>query len=218
MSTKAIRFFALAAVSVMIKNIVFDIGNVLVDFRWREYIKSFGVTDEEFDRIVAATVYSSAWSEFDRGILSEEEVLESFYAADPDMKELIYKIFSKINGLLTQFDYAKDWIRDLQKRGFKVYCLSNMSYKAVDECAEALDFIPLLDGSILSCDVKLCKPEREIYELLFKKYDLVPGECLFIDDLEKNINAAIACGMKGHVFKDKADADAAIDEIVAAEV
>ncbi len=203
---------------VMIKNIVFDIGNVLVAFRWREFLQEAGLTDKEIERVAAATVYTKAWNEMDRGVLSEEEIFNAFVSNDPEIGDMIRRVFSNIDGMLTQFDYTKGWIEDLQKRGFKVYCLSNMSYKAVDECAEALNFIPLLDGAILSCDVKLCKPEREIYELLFTEFGLVPGECLFIDDLEKNINAAIACGMKGHVFKDKADADAAIEEIVAAVV
>ena len=202
----------------MIRNIVFDIGNVLVAFRWHEFLQEAGLTDEEIDRVAAATVYTKEWNEMDRGVLSEEEVFDAFVSNDPEIGDMIRRVFSNIDGMLKQFDYTKGWIEDLKKRGFKVYCLSNMSYKAVDECAEALNFIPLLDGAILSCDVKLCKPNPEIYKLLFTEFGLVPGECLFIDDLEKNINAAIACGMKGHVFKDKATADAAIDEIVAASV
>ena len=202
----------------MIRNIVFDIGNVLVAFRWHEFLQEAGLTDEEIDRVAAATVYTKEWNEMDRGVLSEEEVFDAFVSNDPEIGDMIRRVFSNIDGMLKQFDYTKGWIEDLKKRGFKVYCLSNMSYKAVDECAEALNFIPMLDGAILSCDVKLCKPEEEIYKLLFSEFGLVPGECLFIDDLEKNINAAIACGMKGHVFKDKATADAAIDEIVAASV
>ena len=202
----------------MIRNIVFDIGNVLVAFRWHEFLREAGLTDEEIDRVAAATVYTKEWNEMDRGVLSEEEVFNGFVSNDPEIGDMIRRVFSNIDGMLKQFDYTKGWIEDLKKRGFKVYCLSNMSYKAVDECAEALNFIPMLDGAILSCDVKLCKPDPEIYKLLFTEFGLVPGECLFIDDLEKNINAAIACGMKGHVFKDKATADAAIDEIVAASV
>ena len=90
--------------------------------------------------------------------------------------------------MLKQYDYTKGWIKSLQAEGFKVYCLSNMSHKSVRENADALDFIPLTDGTILSCDYNIIKPEKAIYDLLFDKFNLIPSECVFIDDVKRNID------------------------------
>lgn len=201
----------------MIKNIVFDIGNVLVEFGWGPFFSKFQLTREEYDRIAKATVYSPAWNEIDRGVLSEEEVLDLFIANDPEMEERFREIYSDFNGLLRQYDYTKDWIKDLQSRGFKVYCLSNMSFKSVRENADALDFIPMLDGAILSCYYKLIKPQPEIYELLFSKYELNPCECIFFDDLPRNILAAQKMGMQGVVFESKEQAERELASIISQE-
>ena len=67
----------------MIKNIVFDIGNVLVEFGWKPYFDKFNLTPEEFERLVNATVKSNVWNEMDRGAVSEEEILNAYIANDP---------------------------------------------------------------------------------------------------------------------------------------
>lgn len=201
----------------MIKNIIFDIGNVLVGFDWKEYFHGLGIEGEAFDRVVKATVASGDWNEVDRGVKSDDELLDMFIENDPGVETELRKVFEDIHDMLHQFGYTKGWIIDLQRRGYKVYCLSNMSYKACNDCADALDFLPLLDGYILSCDVKLCKPEKEIYERLLEKYSLKPEECIFLDDLERNINAANELGIHGVVFKGLKEAEAAIKEITEAE-
>ncbi len=68
--------------------------------------------------------------------------------------------------------------------------LSNYSHYVMSKNPEVLDFLPLMDGGVFSCDVKLIKPDRKIYECITKKYNLVPSECVFIDDIERNVKAA----------------------------
>lgn len=199
----------------MIKNIVFDIGNVLVDFGWKPFFEKFNLSDEEFNKLVEATVNSPAWQEYDRGVLSDEEVLNEFIKNAPELEEKMRAIFEDFNGLLKLFEYSRGWIIDLKRRGYKVYCLSNMSYKAVRECWDALKIIEEVDGYILSCDEKLIKPDPAIYERLFEKFNLKPSECIFIDDLPRNIEAANAAGMHGIVFTSVKEAEAQIQKISA---
>lgn len=198
----------------MIKNIVFDIGNVLVEFAWQKYFRSFCFDDGSYERVVNATVKSPVWNEVDRGVWSDDEMLAAFIKNDPSVEDEVRRIFVNIHDMLIQFEYAKGWIRYLQSKGFKVYCLSNMSHRAVADCADALDFLPMLDGYILSCDVNLCKPEPEIYRALFDKYSLKPEECIFVDDLSANIEAAEKFGMKGIVFTGVKEASSRIEDIV----
>ena len=184
----------------MINTIIFDIGNVLVYFRWKEYIASFGYDEEINDRVAKASVLSPDWNEYDLGLLSEEEILDRFAANDPGVEDKTREIFASLDGLLKQTEYAKTWIRELKKRGYRVLYLSNFSQKADRECAAEMDFIPLTDGGILSYKVKLTKPDHRIYELLADMYDLDPKQCLFFDDTEVNVMAARECGYNAEVF------------------
>lgn len=199
----------------MIKNIIFDIGNVLVEFGWNSFFRRFTDSEEIFERMCKATVLDPghAWNEIDRAVLSEEEVLELFIKNDPGIEKELRAMYKDFNGLLVQYDYTREWIKDLQNRGYKVYCLSNMSFKSVRENADSMDFIPMLDGAVLSCYYQLCKPDREIYELLLNKYNLVAEECVFFDDLERNIKAANECGIHGVVFTGKDEAERALEEL-----
>ncbi len=183
-----------------INTIIFDIGNVLVDFRWKDFIADFGYDNEIQERIARASVLSNAWREFDRGAFSEDELMDMFVRNDPGIEEQLRRTYSSIKGLLIQYDYTKPWIRELKDKGFRVLYLSNYSEKADRECADEIDFIPLMDGGILSYKVKMIKPEPEIYELLTDTYDLTPSECLFFDDTPANVEAARKHGYNAEVF------------------
>lgn len=201
----------------MIKNIVFDIGNVLVDFGWKKFIEKFGYSEDIQNRIIAATVKSGAWNEYDRGVLTDEEIVQGFINNDPGIETQLREMCEDFNGLLTQFEYAKGWIKDLQNKGFKVYALSNMSYKATRECADALNFLPMLDGYILSCDVKCIKPDKKIYDLLLEKYKLTASECVFFDDTMPNVEAAVSYGWHAICFKDLKQAVSELEALVKKE-
>ncbi len=185
----------------MIKNIIFDIGNVLTDFRWRGFLEDKGFDDAKIKEIEKATVMSPYWNEFDRGALSYEEVMKLFESNNPDLKDDLFHAFNDISGMVTKRDYAIPWIESLKKAGYKVYYLSNFSEKAYYECAESLDFLPYCDGGILSYRELLIKPDEKIYDLLCKRYSLDPSECVFIDDTARNVEAGVKYGIRGIVFK-----------------
>ena len=181
----------------MIKNIIFDIGNVLSDFRWREFIIEKGFDEETADRIGRASVMTDSWYEFDKGVLSEEDVIELFIKNDPEIANEIHKAFDDVTGMVKLKPETFDWLHNLRGRGYKLYFLSNYSYKAVKQCPEATSFIPEMDGGILSYTVKMTKPDKNIYELLLSRYNLSADECIFIDDTLKNVKAAESLGIHG---------------------
>lgn len=194
----------------MIKNIVFDIGNVLTDYAWNKHVHSFGFSEEVCERVAAATVKSREWAEFDRGVLSTEQVVELLVKNDPGVEDEIRKFTSDMSGLVEKAEYAIPWIQELKAKGYGVYYLSNFSEKAEHDCAHALDFLPYADGGILSYQDQLIKPDAEIYRCLLDRYQLNAEECVFLDDLEENVEAARAQGMQGIVFTTK---DAAVLEL-----
>ncbi len=191
----------------MIKHIVFDIGNVLTDFRWREFLLDKGFDGEMADRIAKASILSPFWSEYDRGEWSEERLMEEFVKNDPEIEEELHKAFDNIHNMVTIREYAIPWVRELKKKGYKVWYLSNFAYKTSVECADALAFIPYMDGGILSYRDKMVKPDPAIYQLFLERFGLAPEECVFLDDTMKNIEAARVAGIHGICFQSKEQAE-----------
>ena len=190
----------------MITTIIFDIGNVLAEFTWREHFASFGYDDEMVERIAKATVKDPLWNEVDRGVMGSEEIIQKFAAADPEIEQDIRKVLANVKTMVVRNDYAISWIQDLKSKGYRVLYLSNFSERAETDCAEALDFIPYMDGGILSYKEKIIKPMPEIYQLLIDRYDLIPEECVFMDDTLKNLEGAEKFGIHTIHFQNQAQA------------
>ncbi len=190
----------------MITTIIFDIGNVLADFTWKEHYKSFGYDDEMVERIARATVKNPTWNENDRGVMTEEEIIDVFVAADPEIEQDIRRVLKNVSTMVTRNDYAIPWIQELKSKGYRTLYLSNFSDKAETDCAYALDFIPYMDGGILSYQEKVIKPMPEIYQLLIDRYDLVPRECVFMDDTPANLEGAEKFGIHTIHFLNQAQA------------
>lgn len=112
--------------------------------------------------------------------------------------------------MLVRYDYAISWIKELKQKGYQVLVLSNFASKAFDDCQEVLDFLPFVDGGILSYRERVIKPEPEIYQLLIDRYQLVPEECVFLDDTLKNLTAAEAFGIHTIHFKNR---ELAVEEL-----
>lgn len=197
----------------MIKNIIFDIGNVLAAFAWKDYFKSFGYEEEILNRLAKATTLSSYWNEFDRGVLSDEEVLQGFIANDPELEYAIRETLTRVPGLVKEFDYSTPWVKELKSQGYKVYYLSNFPKTARADCADELSFVEYMDGGVFSYEVQLIKPDAAIYKCLLERYHLVAEECVFFDDLEKNIVAAHEMGIHGIVFESKEQAMEKLEQL-----
>ena len=185
----------------MIRNIVFDIGNVLAGFNWREYYESFGYGPEITERLARATVLNPLWGEFDRGAMDEEVLLGKFIENDPELEQEIRTVRENIHDMLGRYDYAIPWLQGLKAEGFRLYFLSNFSRRA-----HVLDFLPLMDGGILSYQEKIIKPEPAIYRLLMERYGLRAQECVFLDDTPQNVEEAVRQGMAGIVFRSREQA------------
>ena len=174
----------------MIKTVIFDIGNVMVDFRFREMLREKGYSEQVCERIAAATVDSGFWNELDRGVMSYDEVLSLFAARDKEIEPQMREALSSVRGIVKLRPHAVPWVRGLKRAGYQVLALSNYPEKAYEDDWEQLVFLDDMDGFILSYRDKVVKPDRAIYELLQERYSFRPEECVFIDDLQKNLDTA----------------------------
>jgi len=202
----------------MIRNIIFDIGNVLASFRWAELFKDLGFTGEVFDRIAAATVlHPTMWNEFDRSLMSDDEIIGRCIERAPEYEKEIRLLFSKTELLVEEYVGSYDWIKGLKEQGYHVYLLSNYG-KTSFEAAKAhgrLSFLPLVDGGVISYEVQIVKPEPGIYQALLDKYQLKAEESVFLDDKAENIEAAKALGFHGIVVKSQEQARKELEEKIA---
>jgi len=195
-----------------IDTVIFDIGNVLIDFCWRNAFKSMNLNEEQWKRLEAATVGNQLWNEFDKGLMTDEEIVQSFIETDPEIEPLIRDFFDNhYDEIVRKFDYADDWIDSFKQRGYKLYFLSNFSRRGFEVFDKELDFVPKGDGAVISYRVGLIKPDYEIYDLLLEKYNIVPERAVFIDDTPRNITAATERGLNTVLFKNREDAIAQLE-------
>ena len=191
-------------------NIVFDIGNVLVDYRPEIYVNALFSDAALAEKINDIIFKSPEWLDMDRGLLTHEKAVEIFCEREPAYQSAIRntmqsycKMFNPLQDFCKTFIAMQDTIDLLPKIkefGHGLYFLSNMHDETRNYLLENHDYFDMFDGGVFSCDVKVIKPSPEIYRYFLQKYKLNPIECVFFDDMEENVTAAEKEGMKGVLF------------------
>ena len=192
----------------MIDTVIFDMGMVLVDFRWEALFHEMGIEGERFEKLADATVRDPVWNEFDRGIWTDQMMLDAFIKRAPELEPEIRDIFyNRFPDILRKFDYSDEWLDSIKRAGYRIYILSNFSKKGIREGAKELDYMKKADGIVISYEVKMIKPDPGIYKYLLEKYEIDPAKAVFIDDNADNIEAAGKLGINTILFKGKKEAD-----------
>ena len=191
----------------MIKNIIFDVGMVLVDFCWQKVMKQLGFEGAVFEAVADATVRSDLWNEYDRSRMSDEELLAGFIANAPEQEANIRLYWEHVGDTISCYPYSCDWIRELKAKGYRCYILSNYARRTYEMTRKELPFEELMDGALYSFQVQQLKPDAEFFETLLERYSLKAEECVFLDDNEKNVAGAEALGIHGIRFTTKEAAE-----------
>jgi len=195
-----------------VRNIVFDIGGVLADFKVNEFLSAKGFDAPMIKRILKASVMTPFWGQFERGEITEEETLQGFASVDPEIASELRVAFSSVEGMLTIRDYAIPLVKRLKTAGYRVFYLSNYSKKAYDECGESLAFMPYMDGGIVSFRVGKTKPDPAMYRQFLADFGLDASECVFVDDTPENVAVARELGFLGVEFESYEDLIAKLHE------
>lgn len=198
----------------MIRNIVFDVGKVLVHFEPEMVMEQLGLSEETKRKLNRCMFQNPLWNEFDRSVFSVEEILEKFTEQEPECAKEIRDVFFKVGDMIFPMDYELEWIRDLKRRGYKLYILSNYATFTFEQTKHKMDFLEYMDGVVFSCDCHRIKPEQGIYDYLLEKYQLNPEESVFLDDRKENVEAARERGMHGIVFGNYQQASAELEEML----
>lgn len=184
----------------MIKNIVFDMGNVLLAYAPEEYIKTVTKDEAAAHAVLKELFCSEEWGMLDAGTITEEEAVARVTARIPQYAETVQQAMDGWHSDLTPIPGMPELVAQLKKKGYGIYLLSNTSMRFF-RFQEQVEMFHSFDGFIASAKEKMVKPDKKIYELLCCRYGLNASECLFVDDMQANIDGAVRAGLHGHLFR-----------------
>lgn len=188
------------------KNILFDMGNVLVTYNPEWVIRHY-TEDEALIREVKNIVFhSQEWLLLDAGLIEEEKAERNWMErlSSDKARELAHLSFQNWHLYnMKVIPGTAEMIRALKENGKEIYLLSNASMRLLSIYKEVIPAVECFSGIFYSAAHKCVKPQDIIYERFLKEYSLKPSDCFFIDDLEENISAAKAVGISGAVMKSR---------------
>ena len=181
-------------------NLIFDVGNVLVEFQPALYLKRL-FTDHALAEKMHETVFKSLeWLYMDLGIMTHREAIDVYCAREPEFKPAIYHTMQKVNDMFIPLPDTIKLLPTLKGAGHKLYYLSNIHKEIRDFLLTDHDYFDLFDGGVFSCDINAAKPSPEIYRHLIEKYRIVPENSIFFDDVQENVSAAEKEGIESVLF------------------
>ena len=188
-------------------DIILDMGNVLLEWNKDKILQ--GVSDTKKDYLILdKTIFQSGlWERLDLGTMTREELVLKVVSMigrtyQKKVEEVIWNWPSYIDIYREVFPV----LSELKKKGHRIFVLSNTSkvfYDLLDEQLSPLKEV--LDGFVLSCDIKAIKPDLAMFKNILDKYQLDPTNCVFLDDIEDNTSAAQKLGIKAYQVKKRSD-------------
>lgn len=185
----------------MIRNFVFDLGRVLVEFDPEKGMEALNFSEaarQAFREHIFET--GGIWYYTDRTDMDESEVRKLFKRHVPGFEHEVDMLWDNLHVLTSTYPYTAEWLRGLKQKGYHIYFLSNYGKAAFERNSEVYDFLDMADGRVISYEMREVKPDPPIYLELLRRYGLEARECLFIDDREENVAAARRLGFRGLAF------------------
>lgn len=184
----------------MIKNIVFDMGNVLIRFDPMLFISRYSLSDEDKAILYNAIFRSVEWAMMDRGMLNEADIEKKILPRIPiHLRKISCELVEHWDDPLIEVDGMVELLSELKDKGYRLYLLSNAAARQHTYWLKS-KASALMDGTFISADVKLLKPDPRFYRAFLKKFGLKAEECVFIDDTPINVEGALYENMAGIVF------------------
>jgi len=185
----------------MIKNVVLDMGNVLLDFNPEFVLSEFCSSEEEKAVIRKELFEGPEWALGDKGDIKDKDRFDLVKGRVPEKyHEALKNCANHWDICMDPLPGAENFCRRVKEMGLRIYVLSNASDLFYTYFPK---FLPLefFNGVFVSSDYLMLKPDVKIYETFLNKYGLDPKECLFVDDRMENVEGAEKAGMNGFCFK-----------------
>ena len=194
-----------------VRNVIFDLGGVVFDWNPDHIVSRVQPVPELRSALKQALFGHADWRLFDRGTLTEPELIERLQLRLSPTQPKVEAILDAVRNSLVEKPETLELMRTLQGRGTPLYCLSNMPASIYAHLRQRHSFWDVFDGIVISGEVQMMKPEPEVFLHLLEKYNLRAAETVFIDDLVTNIEAAKQVGLRTILFKDAAQCRRELD-------
>jgi putative hydrolase of the HAD superfamily len=199
----------------MVKNVIFDLGGVVIEWNPERILAGY-YADPQMRAIMKTELFQHPdWLQLDRGTLNEADLLVRLAGRTGRPAAELSGLLDAVRGSLHTKTETVALLERLFARGVPLYCLSNMSSDMFAYLRERHSFWGVFRGIVISGDIKMMKPEREIFEFLLQRYGLVAAESVFVDDNAPNIEAARELGIHPVWFKDAGQCERELEKLLA---
>ncbi|MBR3779710.1 MAG: HAD family phosphatase [Clostridia bacterium] len=189
---------------VIIKNVIFDLGKVLINNDPSEYLRKYGYDEEKYQALLDAIWTDSLWGDMDVAKYeSFKDIIEIYVDKHKGLEPALRRFFAEDwMELYVAYDDTVKFYNEVYSQGYDIYLLTNFSKDGYEYISNKFDFFKKAKGAVVSSHIKIAKPDIRIYQYLLDTYNLNPDECVFIDDSVANIKAASELGIYGIVYTD----------------
>ena len=188
-------------------DIILDMGNVLLEWNKDKILKSVAKTQKDYLILDKSIFQSGLWERLDLGTLTREELVDKVLSLLGDCyREKVEEVIWNWPAYIDIYTEVFPLLARLKEKGHRIFVLSNTSpvfYELLKDQLSPLNGI--LDGFVLSCDIKIIKPDPKMFEEILRKYQLDPENCIFLDDVKDNTNMAESLGIKAYQVKHRSD-------------
>ncbi|HHF2936905.1 TPA: HAD family hydrolase [Vibrio diabolicus] len=184
-----------------IKNVIFDVGNVLVRWSPVEIVRLTFGHSVEAEKMAQLLFSSQIWKDLNKGIISEKEAKLCYQREHQVTAEEMDRFFYYVKHTQILLYGSVELLKRVKSAGYRVYALTDNVNEIVEHLRATYEFWPLFDGVIISSEVQLLKPQAEIYQALLSTYQLQAEETVFLDDMPYNVEGARAVGMEAIQFE-----------------
>ena len=188
-------------------DIILDMGNVLLEWNKDKILRGVIKTEKDFMILDKAIFQSGLWERLDLGTLTREElVLKVVSMIGSIYQEKVQEVVWNWPSYIEIYTEVFPLLVRLKEKGHRIFVLSNTSpvfYELLEEQLSPLNEI--LDGFVLSCDIKAIKPDPKMFEEILHKYQLDPANCVFLDDIADNTKMAESLGIRAYQVKQRSD-------------
>ena len=188
-------------------DIILDMGNVLLEWNKDKILKAVAKTEKDYLILDKEIFQSGLWERLDLGTLTREELVDKVLSILGDCyQDEVEKVIWNWPAYIDIYSEVFPLLAVLKEKGHRIFVLSNTSPVFYELLKDQLSpLAEILDGFVLSCDIKAIKPDSKMFEEILQKYELNPANCIFLDDVKENTKMAESLGIKAYQVKQRSD-------------
>ena len=196
-----------------IRNVIMDLGGVMLEWN-PDHLLTPIQPEPGLRAQLRSEIFSHDWHLFDRGRLTEEELIQRLQIVTGQTRDQVCRIMQAVRGALLEKSETVKLVRALQQHGYALYCLSNMPVPMYEHLRRQHTFWDVFRGVVISGEIQMMKPEPEIYRHLLERFGLQARESVFVDDMQVNVDAAMAVGLHAIRFQNAAQCQQELEELL----